>query len=125
VGGYARGERATPGAYPRANTPQLWNAGAFPLLVHTMLGLQPVAALDLLVIDPMLPNWLPEIVLHDLRLGGATATIRFWRDGRGVSHGEVVQKRGTLRLVRQPPIESTSATVRDRFAALADSVLHH
>ena len=30
VGGYARGERSTPGAYPRANAPQLWNASAFP-----------------------------------------------------------------------------------------------
>jgi glycogen debranching enzyme len=39
VGGYARGERPVPGAYPRANTPQLWNATAFPLAVHTMLGL--------------------------------------------------------------------------------------
>jgi glycogen debranching enzyme len=125
VGGYPRGERETPGAYPRANVPQLWNASAFPLLVHTLLGLQPVAALDLLVIDPVLPTWLPEIVIHDVRLGGATATLRFWRDARGHSHGEVVRKTGTLRLVKQPPIESLTAGVRDRFAALADSVLHH
>ena len=93
--------------------------------MHTILGLQPVAALDLLVIDPVLPTWLPEIVLHDLRIGGATATIRFWRDAKGRSHGEVVRKHGTLRLVKQPPIESLSAGVRDRFSALADSILHH
>ena len=29
LGGYARGERPVPGAYPRANTPQLWNASGF------------------------------------------------------------------------------------------------
>ncbi|MGH7718989.1 MAG: glycogen debranching N-terminal domain-containing protein [Gemmatimonadaceae bacterium] len=125
VGGYARGERPTPGAYPRANTPQLWNASAFPLLVHAILGFQPVAPLDLLVIDPVLPSWLPEVVVRDLKLAGATATLRFWRDDNGACHGEVLHKRGTLRLVKQPPLESLSAGAKDRFGALADSVLHH
>jgi glycogen debranching enzyme len=125
VGGYPRAEHAAPGAYPRANTPQLWNASVFPLLVHTLLGLQPVAPLDLLVIDPVLPTWLPEVTVTGIRLGGATATIRFWRDDSGRSHGEIVHKRGTLHLVKQPPLESLSARVRDRFSALADSVLHH
>ncbi|HTL43001.1 MAG TPA: hypothetical protein VL262_01595 [Vicinamibacterales bacterium] len=50
VGGYARGERPTLGAYPRANAPQLWNATAFPLLLQSILGLQPVAPLHLLVV---------------------------------------------------------------------------
>ncbi|MFL5577431.1 MAG: glycogen debranching N-terminal domain-containing protein [Gemmatimonadaceae bacterium] len=125
VGGYARGERPVPGAYPRANTPQLWNASAFPLLVHALLGLQPVAPLQMLVVDPVLPDWLPEVVLHGLRLGPATATLRFWRDERGASHAEVLHKRGTLHLLRQPPIESLSAGVKDRFSALADGMLHH
>ncbi len=125
VGGYARGERPFPGAYPRANTPQLWNASSFPLLVHTLLGLQPVAPLDLLVIDPVLPTWLPEVILHDVRVAGATATLRFWRDTAGHSHGEVVRRRGTLHVLRQPPLESLSAGVGDRFRALLDSVFHH
>jgi glycogen debranching enzyme len=125
VGGYARGERPVPGAYPRANTPQLWNASAFPLLVHTMLGLQPVAPLDLLVIDPALPSWLPEVTVHHLKLAGATATLRFWRSDNGACHGEVLHKRGTFHLVKQPPPESLSAGVKDRFGALVDSVLHH
>jgi glycogen debranching enzyme len=125
VGGYARGERATPGAYPRANTPQLWNSTAFPLLVHTILGLQPVARLDLLVVDPALPTWLPEVIVHDLKLAGATVTLRFWRDDRGASHGEVLHRRGTFHLVKQPPLESLSAGVRDRVGALADTLMHH
>ncbi|MGQ0537357.1 MAG: glycogen debranching N-terminal domain-containing protein, partial [Gemmatimonadaceae bacterium] len=125
VAGYARTERATPGAYPRANSPQLWNASAFPLLVHVLAGLQPVAPLELLVVDPVLPSWLPEIVIHDLRLAGATASLRFWRDKNGDSHAEVLRRRGTFHLVRQPSIESQSVGWRDRFSALADRVLHH
>jgi glycogen debranching enzyme len=125
VGGYARGERPFPGAYPRANAPQLWNASAVALLLHTILGLQPVAPLHLLVVDPVLPTWLPEVVLHGLRLGGATASIRFWRDTGGASHAEVLHRRGTLHVVKQPPLESLRAGVKDRFTALADRLLHH
>jgi glycogen debranching enzyme len=125
VGGYGRTERATPGAYPRANAPQLWNASSFALLVHVITGLQPVGPLELLVVDPVLPSWLPEIVIHNLRLAGATASIRFWRDKHGASHAEILRRRGTIHLVRQPPIESKSAGWRDRFTALADRVLHH
>jgi hypothetical protein len=125
VGGYARGERPVPGAYARANAPQLWNASGFGLLVHSIVGLQPVAPLALLVLDPVLPTWLPEIIIHDLRLAGARATIRCWRDENGASHAEVLHKRGTLHLVMQPPLESLSARVRDRFSALADSLLPH
>jgi hypothetical protein len=87
--------------------------------------LQPVAPLELLVVDPVLPIWLREIVIHNLRLAGATATIRFWRDDNGGSHAEVLHKRGTLRLLKQPPLESLNAGVRDRFSALADSVFQH
>ncbi|NUR21098.1 MAG: hypothetical protein HOQ12_16305 [Gemmatimonadaceae bacterium] len=124
VGGYARHERPTPGAYPRANAPQLWNASGFALLVHSLLGLQPVAPLDLLVVDPVLPPWLPEVILHDLRVGGATATLRFWRGKHGDSHAEVLDQRGTLRLVKQPPLESLSAGLRDRLGAFIDGVWH-
>jgi glycogen debranching enzyme len=124
VGGYARGERMSPGAYPRANTPQLWNASSFSLLVHSLLGLQPVAPLDLLVIDPVLPTWLPEVILHDLRLGGAAATIRFWRGGDGDSHAEVLHQRGTLHLLKQPPLESLASGARDRLGAFVDGLWH-
>ena len=124
IGGYPRYERNGPGAYPRANTPQLWNASAFPLFIHTLLGFQPVAPLETLFVDPVLPTWLPEIVIEGLRLAGATATLRFWRDGSGSSHAEILYKRGTFHLVKQPPPESLNAGIFDRLSALVDSVRH-
>ncbi|HYG70318.1 MAG TPA: hypothetical protein VD838_21755, partial [Anaeromyxobacteraceae bacterium] len=123
VGGFARGDWGMPGAYPRANQPQGWNQSALALLVQTVLGLQPVAPLDTLVVDPALPEWLPEVVVHGLRVGGATVTLRCWRDGDGRSHAELLKKRGTLHLVRQPPLESLTASAGDRFRALVDGVL--
>ena len=125
VGGYARSEFPQPGAYPRANPIQAWNQSGLALVMHSILGLQPVAMLNLLVVDPVLPPWLPEVTLRGLRLGGATATIRFMRDESGKSHAEVVHKRGTLHLVHQPPPESLGAGVRDRLGALVESVFHH
>ena len=125
VGGYSRAEFPEPGAYPRANPLQAWNQSAFPLLLHTILGLQPVAPLHLLVVDPVLPSWLPEVIVRDLRLGGATATLRFWRDDSGHSHAEIVRSRGPIHLVHQPPLESLRHGVRDRLGALVDSLWHH
>jgi glycogen debranching enzyme len=122
VGGYARGERPVPGAYPRANTPQLWNATAFPLAVQTMLGLVPIAALNTLLVDPTLPTWMPELILRDLRVGDAKATLRFRREKGGASSWEVLHRQGTLHIVRQPAPESLSAGWTERIAGLVESV---
>jgi glycogen debranching enzyme len=123
VGGYARGEHATPGAYPRANTPQLWNATAFPLVAQTILGLVPVAGAKTLVVDPVLPAWMPELILRDLRVGDAKVTLRFWRDESGSSAWEVLHQQGTLHILRQPAPESLSATWTDRAGAVLESMV--
>jgi glycogen debranching enzyme len=123
VGGYARSGFPHPGAYPRANVLQAWNQSALPLLLQTMLGLQPVAPLHLLAVDPILPPWLPDVTIEGLRLGGTTATLRFHREGDGHVTAEIVQKRGRLRLVRQPPPESLTTGIGDRFRALVEGVL--
>ena len=125
VGGYARTLSDHPGAYPRANPIQAWNLSAFPMLLQSMLGLQPVAPLHLLVVDPILPEWMPELIVRDLRLGGSVATLRFHRDRKGVTHADVMHHRGPFHLVRQPPPESLHAGIGDRFRALADGILHH
>ena len=122
VGGYARSERPVPGAYPRANTPQLWNATAFPLLVQTMLGLVPVGHLEMLMLDPALPAWIPELILRDVRVGRAKATLRFWREHDGASRWEVLHQQGTLHMVRQPAPESLSASWLERMSGLIESV---
>lgn len=123
VGGYARDERAHPGAYPRATSPQAWNQSTFAILVQTLLGMRPVAALHLLALDPVLPPWLPEITVKRLRVGEAMVTLRFWRDSDGDSHYEVVEQEGTLHILRQPPVDSLTVGLWDRLGALADGVL--
>jgi glycogen debranching enzyme len=123
VGGYARGESQAPGAYPRANTPQLWNASAFPLALQTLLGLLPIAAASTLIVDPALPAWLPEVILRDLRVGDAKVSLRFWREHDGSSSWDVLHRQGSLHIVRQPPPESLTAAWPDRAAALFESLM--
>jgi glycogen debranching enzyme len=123
IGGYARGERPVPGAYPRANTPQLWNASAFPLIVQTMLGLLPIAAAQTLILDPALPSWAPELILRGLRVGNAKVTLRFWRDRDGATKWKVLHQQGTLHIVRQQAPESLSASWSERGAAVLESIL--
>jgi glycogen debranching enzyme len=122
VGGYSRGEHSTPGAYPRANTPQLWNATAFPLTIQSMLGLLPLAPLQTLIVDPILPTWMPHVILGDLRVGGAVVTLEFRRGQDGASTWDVLHKRGPLRIVRQPPPESRAVDVIDRARGLLESI---
>jgi glycogen debranching enzyme len=124
VGGYSRSERRTPGAYPQANAPQLWNATAFPMVVQSLLGLLPLARYEMLMIDPALPAWLPEIIVRGLRVGHATVTLRCWRNEKGRSEFEVVSKQGTLRIVRQPPPESLTAGIGDRLHAMVETATH-
>jgi hypothetical protein len=53
-----------------------------------MLGFSPDAARNKLYVDPMLPEWLPDLTIQDLRVGRHKLTIRFWRQ-RGKTHFQV------------------------------------
>ena len=62
--GHQRDARSSvSGALPGANSPQAWSASAVFCFVQAMLGLYPYAPLNLLLVDPHLPDWLPEITL--------------------------------------------------------------
>jgi len=123
IGGYARSAAPTPGAYPRANTPQLWNATSFPLAMQVLLGLLPLAPFKALVVDPSLPAWLSDVIVHDLRVGEARVTLRCWRNDAGESRFEVLNKVGTLRVVRQPPPESLEAGLGERAGAALETAV--
>ncbi len=83
IGGYDRRTHHHPGAYPRANAPQVWNAAAYGLFGQVLLGMQPVAPLGTLFVDPKLPEWLPELVVRNLTVGGAVMDIAFHRTRTG------------------------------------------
>ena len=110
IGGYARGERPVPGAYPRANTPQLWNASAFPLdRADDARAAADRARPERWSSTRCLPRGCRNCVLRDLRVGGAKATLRFWRDepvsrsGRSCTTGHAARRSDSRRPNRCRP----------------------
>lgn len=78
--GTAREAGAFPVQYLGANVPQAWAAGSVFHLLRALLGLDADAHSNTLYIDPVLPRWLPDITLHNLRVGMGMVTLRFWRE---------------------------------------------
>jgi glycogen debranching enzyme len=70
-----------PVQYLGANIPQAWAAGSVFTLIHAILGLVPDALRGKLNVDPLVPQWLPDLTMLDIRLGRQRFDIRFWRDG--------------------------------------------
>lgn len=91
-----------PALYPPANSPQAWSATTPFCLVQAMLGLQPYAPLGVLLIDPHLPEWLPTLRVHNLRVGDAVLDLRFERQSDGSTQCNVDRQRGALRVVNRP-----------------------
>ena len=75
--GVQRDETNFPVQYLGANVPQAWAAGSVFALLQAMLGLEFDAPNDRLLIHPVLPDWLPDLTLRDLRVGGQMFDIAF------------------------------------------------
>ncbi|MGH9319903.1 MAG: amylo-alpha-1,6-glucosidase [Vicinamibacteria bacterium] len=111
-----------PALYPQTNSPQAWSASTVFYFVQALLGLYPYAPLDLLLVDPHLPPWLPEISLRNLRLGESRVSLRFFRRG-DKSDYEVVDARGSIHVVRQPSPWSLTAGFGERLKDALTSLL--
>ena len=81
-GGNPRSAHRSPVPYPVACRPQAWAAGAIPLITQAMLGLCPDAAgRRLYIVRPRLPEWLGEVSVTALCVGGAEVSLRYQRTG--------------------------------------------
>jgi len=109
------GLKREPGAFPvqylGANVPQAWAAGSIFHLLRAILGLNADGHSRTLYVDPVLPHWLPDITLHNLRVGGSIVTLRFWAQGEETRY-EVMSAQGGLS-VRQGWSERVRTIPRD------------
>ena len=112
-----------PAVYPQACSPQAWSSSAVFCMLQALLGLYPYAPLHLLLVDPHLPPWLPEITLSGLHVGKAVVTLRFYRRRNGTSSYKVVDKRGKLHVLRQPTPWSLTAGFAERLKDALTSLL--
>src|SRR5438445_1350985 len=105
------GTKREPGAFPVqylvANVPQAWAAGSVFHLVRAILGLNGDAHKKTLYVDPVLPHWLPDITLHDLRVGASKVTLRFWTEN-GETRYEVLSCEGELHVEQGRRVEAAA-----------------
>jgi hypothetical protein len=77
----------------------------------------------MLIIDPHLPEWLPEITLRELRVGKARVTIRFRRRSDGRTSYRILEQRGKLHVVRQATPWSLTTQPAERLRDALSSLL--
>jgi glycogen debranching enzyme len=106
---FERDETTFPVQYIGANVPQAWAAGSTFMLAQALLGFLPDAPRNKLYVDPSLPGWLPDLTVHDLRIGKHKVNIRFWREGEQTAF-EVI--RGDPKLVERCEVVSKVAQLR-------------
>jgi glycogen debranching enzyme len=116
-------EHPFPAVYPEANWPQAWSSTSVFSMVQAMLGIYPYAPRHMLIVDPHLPPWLPELTLHQLHVGDALVSIRFYRKPNGRSDYQVLGQRGSLHVLRQPSPWSQSAGLGERVLDAFQSLM--
>lgn len=72
-------EHPHPDIYPKSNEPQGWSNSTVVLVIQSLLGMRPAALLGLLLVDPNLPEWLPDLRLEDVQIGEARLDLEFYR----------------------------------------------
>jgi glycogen debranching enzyme len=83
--GFKRRAGEGPTLYPVACAPQAWASGTPFMLLQAALGLEfDPDAREIRLRNPRLPAFLPEVTLHNLRLGEAKITLALHRHGEGV-----------------------------------------
>jgi glycogen debranching enzyme len=99
--GIMRAPGAFPVQYLGANVPQAWAAGSVFHLLRALLGLDADAHGNTLYVDPVLPKWLPDITLHNLRVGTSIVTIRFASEQHETRY-DVLSSTNELRVIHKP-----------------------
>src|SRR5262249_30694681 len=109
-----RTESNFPVQYIGANVPQAWAAGSVFMLTQALLGFLPDAPRNKLYIDPLLPSWLLDLTVRDLRIGRHKLDMRFWREGEETAFAVI---KGDPNLVERCDISAKLAQLRPAFPA--------
>ena len=81
--GIQREESSFPVQVLGANVPQAWAAGSVFSMTQMLLGIHADAPRKRILVDPLLPDWLPDMTLSKLAVGGQDFKLLFWRTENG------------------------------------------
>jgi glycogen debranching enzyme len=123
-GGHSRDDvHPFPCLYEHADSPQAWSASVPFLVMQALLGIYPYAPMNVLFLDPWLPEWLPEVRVENLKVGNAHVTLRFSRNKSGRTDFSVEELRGELHVLQQPSPWSFTAGWGERVKDAVMSLL--
>jgi glycogen debranching enzyme len=78
--GMPRAQGKHPILYPVSCSPQAWASGTFFMIMQSMLGIEPEAHKSTLHIrNPVLPEFLKELTVENLRVGNSRVSLQFSR----------------------------------------------
>ena len=98
--GFPRRPGESPTLYPVACAPQAWASGAVFLLLEACLGLSIVAPEQRLVFSkPVLPPFLRQVSIRDLKVGDARTDLLLTRHDEGDVGVNVLRREGALEVV--------------------------
>lgn len=104
LAGHPRQLGTAPSVYPKANAPQAWSASAIVQFIQLQLGILAFEAAHVLgLVRPRLPEWLPDVTLHGIRIGSATVSLRFRRRDDGSAEHQVIERNGEIWVIEVPP----------------------
>lgn len=120
LGGFPRdAAHPYPGIYSGSNEPQGWSDSAIIVTIQALLGMRAIAPLNLLILGPSLPPWLPDLRIEGLRVGRSRLDLEFRRTSRGKTRYRVTRREGPVRVLHQPPPNALSTSfLRRALAAL-------
>ena len=97
--GFTRQTVDRPVSFPMACSPDANSAAALYLVLQSMLGIYAQAEENIVYVhNPVLPRWLGEVTLSNLRVGRTIMRLRFRREG-GQTSFSVLDKQGPGRIV--------------------------
>jgi glycogen debranching enzyme len=97
--GFTRQAINKPVSFPMACSPDAQSAGALFLILQSMLGIYAQAEENIVYVhNPVLPKWLGEVTLANLRVGHTVMRLRFRRQGSHTTFS-VLDKQGPGRIV--------------------------
>jgi glycogen debranching enzyme len=98
--GFPRRPGESPTLYPVACAPQSWASGAVFLLLEACLGLRVLAPEQRLVFSkPLLPAFLRQVTIRDLKIGEARVDLLLTRHDEGDVGVNVLRRDGALDVV--------------------------
>lgn len=78
--GFARDQYDLPVPYPEACHPQVWAAGAIPMMLQTALGIVPLGfEKRLRIVRPLLPDSVHHLEVRRLKVASASVNLRYER----------------------------------------------